>query len=41
MHRGYQWYQGWRRQAQRLRVVARCWWLKRQVDLLAERMAWL
>jgi len=31
----------WLRKMQRLRVAVRCWWLKRQVDILAERVALL
>ena len=29
----------WVRKAQGFRVAVRCWWLNRQVDMLAKRMA--
>ncbi len=29
----------WLQRTQRLGMAVRCWWLKRQVDLLAKRMA--
>jgi len=29
----------WLRKTQRLRIAVRCWWLGRQVDMLAKRMA--